>query len=506
MTKLLNSILRLQGWRAYLACYASGALMALAFAPFDFWPVIFISLPVFFLLLDHAIAPRHAALRSLAFGYGYFMAGTWWIANAMLVDVAKFGWMIPFSVLGLSGALAVYFLLFGIAVHRLHSSHRWVNLLRFAILWVVIEYARSVGPFGFPWNLAGYITLSALPAAQFASVIGTFGLSFMVILAGVLPISALLATSRKTSIASFLLPLLIVGGLYGYGIGRIPPTTTMTATTLRIVQPNIAQAMKSTPEGRAQSVKILGALSSTPNQTPVDVTVWPESAYPFALNSGRAPLIYPPSGLLITGALRTEGADADFRIYNSIAAIDAGGLVQASYDKAQLVPFGEFVPLRSVLPLEKITPGSLDFSRGNGPQTFTLSGVPAFSPLVCYEVVFPWLAADPRHRPAWLVNATNDGWYGDSPGPYQHFAMARMRAIEEGLPLVRAANSGISAVIDPYGRVTALLPLDVRGALNAILPAALAPSFYSRNGEPLTVLMLVLLFLFSFIPQMRRKK
>ena len=520
MNYIIKSFNNLQGWRAYLACYLSGALMALAFSPFQFWPVIFISLPVFFLLLTQAKTTRRAGLRSFAFGYGYFMAGTWWIANAMLVDIAKFGWMIPFSVLGLSGALALYFLLFGLAMHQLRTVRLWANIVRFSVLWVAMEYGRSLGLFGFPWNLAGYITLTSLPVAQLGSVIGTFGLSLLIILTGLLPLFLFYSPPSNVKPENrswysyvkpvglgLFLPLVLMATAYAYGTARLHMPVQMTSTSLRIVQPNIPQAIKGSRAGQAEAVRILGELSSNHGiDAAPDVTVWPETAYPFAINSGRAELIYPPSGVLITGALRTESEGKDFQIFNSIVAIDAAGTVQASYDKAQLVPFGEFVPLRSVLPLEKITPGNLDFTRGHGPETFTVSGAPAFSPLVCYEIVFPWLSANVAHRPAWLVNATNDGWYGDSPGPYQHFAMARMRAIEQGLPLVRAANSGISAVIDPYGRVIALLPLDVRGALNTTLPAPLTPSFYSKNGEALTVLLLVFLFLFTLIPFRLRKK
>ena len=193
------------------------------------------------------------------------------------------------------------------------------------------------------------------------------------------------------------------------------------------------------------------------------------------------------------------------RIYNSLVAMDRSGIIRVRYDKHQLVPFGEFVPLRTVLPLEKITPGDLDFTRGPGPQTLTIDGAPPFSPLVCYEAIFPWLAADPVHRPDWLVNVTNDGWYGDSAGPYQHFAMARMRAIEQGLPLVRAANNGISALVDPYGRIVAMLPLDVRSLLDGTLPKPLLPTYYACFGEWLTIFILILLWLASFFGISRHK-
>jgi apolipoprotein N-acyltransferase len=162
----------------------------------------------------------------------------------------------------------------------------------------------------------------------------------------------------------------------------------------------------------------------------------------------------------------------------------------STYDKHQLVPFGEFVPLRNVLPLDKITPGNIDFSRGEGPRTITQAGAPPFSPLICYEIIFPWYAVDKEKRPEWIFNATNDGWYGDTPGPHQHLDAARMRAVEQGLPVVRAANTGISAVIDPYGRVVKKLNLNVRGIIDQTLPAPLTPTIYAKFGESLTLIIL----------------
>ena len=211
----------------------------------------------------------------------------------------------------------------------------------------------------------------------------------------------------------------------------------------------------------------------------------------------------PHHGLLITGAVRGEMAESRPRIYNSVLAMNNQGHVLMAYDKHQLVPFGEFVPLRSLLPLDKITPGALDFSRGEGPRTVALDGIPPFSPLVCYEIVFPWLATA-SERPEWLINVTNDGWYGVTPGPYQHFEMSRVRAIEQGLPLVRAANSGVSALFDPLGRVVQSLPLHSSGLMEAKLPEAIAPTLYSYYGEWPTIFLLMFLWGVS-VPYRRQK-
>ncbi|MES2983668.1 MAG: apolipoprotein N-acyltransferase [Pseudomonadota bacterium] len=502
----ISTILREQiRWRAWLVSYAAGALLALGLAPFHLWPVIFISLPVCFLMLDAAGTTRRAALRAFFFGYGFFTAATWWISNAMLVDIAKFGWMIPFSILGLSAALALWVALFGALFHRLKTGRLSHDMLRFALLWVAVEYLRSIGMFGFPWGLLGYVALASLPVMQTAALIGTFGLSLLAALLGLLPLVFLRAMPKKQRVCWCVAAVLLLVASYGYGTLRLPPHTALSDTTLRIVQPNIPQTLKGTREGQAESINTLRALTRQAGTTAPQVTIWPETAYPFTVRGDQGPLLMPNSGLLLTGAVRAATTADGFAVWNSLLAMDPMGTIQASYDKHQLVPFGEFVPLRSVLPLDKITPGNVDFSRGEGVRTLTLGGMPSFSPLVCYEVIFPWMAADNAARPEWLVNVTNDGWYGNSPGPYQHFDMARMRAVEQGLPLVRAANSGISAVIDPHGRVTAALPLSTRGLLDAPLPRPLPPTPYAQWGETLIVAALVLSWFGSLLLFRRAK-
>lgn len=487
---------RAKPWQLLLACFATGAVTALVFAPFYAWPLLFLCLPIFFLLLDNAPTARQAILRSFLFGYGYCMAGTWWIANALAVDMAKFGWLIPISVLGLSAAMAVYVAVFGILYHRLKTANLLANLLRFVVLWVGIEYLRSIGMFGFPWNLIGYAAMASIHVAQLGACIGVFGLSIGVMIAALLPVLVLDRERPRLRIFGVAAPVILVVAAYAAGQARLPEAAPLTRTTIRIVQPNIPQDVKGSSEWLSQSVAVLNELRYGANGALLpraDVTVWPETAYPLPIRGNRIQDLL-PDGLLITGALRVEGMDRTLRLYNSMVAIRADGLLLASYDKHQLVPFGEFVPLRSVLPLEKITPGGIDFTRGAGAETILLpEDLPGFSPLVCYEAIFPWMAADPARRPAWLVNVTNDGWYRDTPGPYQHLAAAQMRSIEQGLPLVRAANTGISAMIDPYGRITSTLAYGTRGVIDGQLPKALPATIYATYGEWGAILLLALL-------------
>jgi apolipoprotein N-acyltransferase len=258
---------------------------------------------------------------------------------------------------------------------------------------------------------------------------------------------------------------------------------------LRLVQPSIPQTLKNDSTAELQNFRRLLALSASAGADKVTDIIWPEAAAPpllerFADKWLAMAAVVPQGGLLITGTERVEPLSGRVQdVWNSLVALDDSGTIVATYDKAHLVPFGEYVPLRGVLPMDKITPGTLDFSSGRGPQTLTLPGLPPVSPLICYEAIFPSAVIDPTQRPAWLVNVTNDAWYGVTSGPFQHLAIARVRAVEEGLPLVRAANNGVSAVIDPYGRVLARLDLDTVGISDAPLPQALPPTPFERGRD-----------------------
>jgi apolipoprotein N-acyltransferase len=476
--------------------------MALGFAPFNLWPVIFISLPIFYILLSASERLGQALWRGFYFGYGYFMAGTWWIANSLLVDADKFAWMLPFSILGLSAAMAAWFVVFGFLVYR---CRRFMSPPLFAALWVVVEYLRTFGMFGFPWNLLGYMGLSSLSFAQIASLIGTYGLSFLLLLVALTPLYWLQSVSKLQRYAMTVLAVMLLALCYGYGAQRLKVPSGFTETVLRVVQPNIPQEVKGTHAGRDIAIDVLGRLTNQRSGTRVpDVTIWPETAYPFTVRVGEEQSV-PKVNLLITGAIRAEGFRPVYKIWNSIVVMGVEGDVITTYDKHQLVPFGEFVPLRTILPLDKITPGDVDFSRGHGVRTIQVEGLPSFSPVICYEAIFPWMAVDSNTRPQWLLNVTNDGWFGVSAGPYQHLAMARMRAIEQGLPLVRAANSGVSVVTDSYGRVLSSLGLNQRGAIDIRLPIALPATAYAKHREVPMLALLLLIFVLTFLQQLRTK-
>jgi apolipoprotein N-acyltransferase len=285
------------------------------------------------------------------------------------------------------------------------------------------------------------------------------------------------------------------------------------AVHLRLVQANIAQEDKWQPEGRGRAFERHLALSMA-DARPVSHIIWPESAASYPLDQdevarGMVAKVVPPGGLLLTGGERFDLSAKPPRAWNTLFVIDHAGAVVAHYDKRDLVPFGEFLPLRDVLSrvgLAKLTHGSIDFQAGPGRQTITLPGLPPVSPLICYEAIFPGSVVDPDVRPDWLLNITNDAWFGRSSGPYQHLAMARLRAIEEGLPLVRSANSGISAVVDPWGRVQARLGLGETGVLDATLPQPTPQAtIFARAGVVIVLVPAGALALCALILETRRR-
>lgn len=496
--RIVYALRLLEEWQAMLVCFLAGAATALAFAPTGWWPVLLLTLPIYYFLTDSAPARRHALGRGFFFGYGFFMAGTYWIANALAVDMEKFGWLIPISIGGLSAVMALWFALFGWLTWWRRTGDPLADLLRFIVLWVVVEYLRSLGMFGFPWNLLGYVALESERVAQLAALTGVYGLSLLVLVLALLPVVWMKPgiSERARSIYSAVVLIGLIA-TYGYGMARMPDEAALSDTRIRLVQPNIPQSMKWQPEGRVESLRIHARLSHLQTAAPTpNIIAWSETAMPFTLYPNgpwpsRLADAVPSGATLITGAVRADDTGSAIKLWNSIVIMQDGKWRQ-SYDKHQLVPFGEFMPLREVLPLDKITPGSIDFSRGTGARTVQIETVPPFSPLVCYEVIFPNMAVDETERPEWIFNATNDAWYGESPGPYQHFAMSRMRAIEQGLPVARAANTGISGIIDPYGRVLHWLPLNERGTLDQTLPKPLAPTFYAQHRETLVLIILFL--------------
>jgi apolipoprotein N-acyltransferase len=508
----------LTGWRRYLYAVLMGAVAAAALPPVDLTPLLLVSFTALIWLSDAGTRRGDAFLLGWSFGFGFFLAGLYWIGAALLVDIDSFWWLMPFAVLGIPAGLAIFT---GAALLAANEAKRALRLrgtariLAVAAAWCVAEWLRGHILTGFPWNLVGYAWSGAFPGSdpmlQVTSIVGIYGLSLITVTAAMLP-ARLGDTDRGRPWAVLAAVLLIALPMAG-GAARLLTSSKdpLPGITIRLVQPSIPEELKNDAQARVDNLRRLVALSSEPSQVPIAAVVWPEAAAPPFLERDEdlrrtLALAMPSGALLMAGGVRTDLAPAKpTHIWNSLLVIGPAGDVVASYDKAHLVPFGEYVPLRNVLPLRKITPGMMDFTAGPGPRTLSLPDLPSVGPLVCYEVIFPAAIADPKQRPGWLLNITNDAWYGITSGPFQHFAIARVRAVEEGLPLLRDANNGITGAIDPYGRVLSRLNLDAIGALDVPLPAALPPTIYSRIGDTNFLLLLVIELIVSMALGYRRQ-
>lgn len=495
--------------RAGLA-WLAGSLMALTMAPTSWWVLLFPCLSLFYMTLTGARTWRDAAFIGWAFGFGFFLFGLFWISNALLVPGNPFKWVWPLAIAGLPIALAFFTAASSWIVWRFADLKKWDGFVFFCAIIIAGEYARGHILTGFPWNLYAYAWAGTLPMAQMAALVGPYGLSLITLIWAALPGFLIIARFKKTTTAATLIAIVIsMMALYGWGAARLhthPTQFADTAPAIRLIQPNIPQADKWDPEKTSLNLqKLIDGLTANPPVTdrPV-IAVWPETAISTRLLSipdvrmaitsslqlmGRDPLLF--SGMLIREGNETPSYG------NSLVAFEHDLQPLARFDKAHLVPFGEYIPLQSILPITPFVQFS-GFTPGPGPQTLTLPGlesvVPPFSPLVCYEIIFPGAVTDDDERPAWIVNVTNDGWYGNSPGPYQHLAQTMFRAIEEGLPVVRSANNGISAIIDPYGRILTRIPYDKPGSVDVILPATTpkAPFYVVWRNAPVVILLVLI--------------
>jgi len=525
--RIAHSIMLAWGWRRALAAFAAGALTTLALPPFGLWPVPLLTFPVLVWLIDGSAAGRLGGVPAAAaagwwFGFGYFLAGLYWVGHAFLVDAKTFGWLLPFAVISLPAGLAL-FTGFGAALARVMWARGAMRVIALATALTIAEWLRGHLLTGFPWNTFGYALASQLALAQITAWIGIWGLTLLAVAVYATP--AVIADDPVDTRRRWLAPALaavLLAGLAGYGFWRLErtPTAFVDGVRLRIMQPNLPQDERFNYKQKQAVMARYIALSdrsSEPNAAGLgDIThlIWPESAFPFFLTREADALaqiadLLPEGTVLITGAVRapeTVPAAGITRAYNSIYVIDHDGSILSIYDKVHLVPFGEYLPLQDTLErfgLTQLVQVKGGFIPGDRRRALAVPRAPRFLPLVCYEVVFPGRAVPRGERPGWMLNLTNDGWFGRSPGPYQHLQQARVRAIEEGLPLVRAANTGVSAVIDPLGRVIRSLPLGAEGILDAPLPRPLRPTAYARWGDGPAGLMVAAAFILAL--QWRRR-
>ncbi len=514
LTRLAYAVVLASGWRRVTIAFIAGAASALALAPINAWPILFLTFPVLIWLVDGSAAARWsgtmaAALVGWCFGFGYFLAGLYWIGYAFLVDAKTFGWLLPVAVAGLPAYLALYTAL-GVAAARLMWVRGPVRVLALAAMLTAAEWLRGHLLSGFPWNTFGYALTQPLALAQSVSLFGIWSLTFLCIAICASPavLSDDVADTPHPRRAP-LIGILILVALASYGVARLwqQPTEYVSGVKLRIMQPDLQQDQKFNYAAKAQIMERYLRLSDRatgPQSNGVrdaTILIWPESAFPFFLTREPEALaqiaaLLKPSTELITGAVRAapNASASNPRAYNSVYVIDPDGSIRGIYDKVHLVPFGEYLPFQRVLErlgLRQLTRQLGGFLSGDRRRAMEVPGAPKMLPLICYEAIFPGAAVPRSERPDWLVNVTNDGWFGISSGPYQHFQQARVLAIAEGLPLVRAANTGISAVVDPVGRIVHALPLGVEGVLDSSLPRAIAPTPYVRFGDGTLILFMV---------------
>jgi len=497
----MDALHRAAGWPRRLIALGAGAAAAFGQAPFYALPLAALGYSVLVVLIDASGAKprpiRWAAAAGWWFGFGYFLIGVHWFALSFFVQAEEFGWMAPFAVVGLTGFLGLFHGA-AAALARLLWSDGWRRVCVFAAAVALTESLRGHILTGLPWNLPGQAFAGLAATSQLAAYVGVYGLSVLALIIFAAPALFVRTDAR----AGGSIALGATCGLAGYFalavIGAIrldarPPAETPDIA-VRIVQPNIPQREKINPALWGRNVRRAIDLSDGPAPTGRRLFIlWPENAAALIDESPAALRVLgeelPESAVLLTGAVRrTVDEEGDADVFNSflvIAPTDEGRRPVAAYDKHHLVPFGEYLPFRGLLRalgLAQLAPYEEGFTAGPGPRTITAGGV-SFSPLICYEAIFPGEMHPPGRRPDFLAAVTNDAWFGDTSGPRQHLDQARLRSIERGLPMVRAAKTGISAVIDAEGRYVARLPLYRTGVLDAPLPAARPPTVYAIVGD-----------------------
>ncbi len=534
------------GWSRLIIAFLLGALMSLGFAPFHFFPVFLIGFSGLLLLLRGVSRGRGALALGWWFGWGHFIAGLYWIASAFLVEPEKFAWMVPFPLLGLPALLAIFPAVAVWLTWRL-SSHGAYRLVLLASAWTLMEVARGLAFTGFPWNLVGYGFGFLDAAMQPAAWVGVVGLGFLMVLVGGAP-ALWLVNQRYWKVPAgvgLLVVLVIVAGAVRLGaadvagasaetitetktetntvtdtvtdtvIDTVTDTNFNTGTVVRVVQANVAQREKWRPDRIEPNFARHLAMSLPASGEPSpDIVIWPETAATFVINEHQGArqrigdVAAQLDAVVVTGALKVKRTASGTRAYNSAVAINGDAEIVATADKRHLVPFGEYLPLRDILSrigLEKLAQGRGDFSAGEGNGLLALPGLPTAKTLICYEVIFDEQAATVESRPGWLLSLTNDAWFGTLTGPDQHFAMARFRAVEQGLPMVRAAGTGISAIVDGYGQVRAQIALGEAGVISGTLPLPLKQRLYANTGRWPTVALCVVVFLAGFVTRTVRR-
>lgn len=475
-----------------------GALAALGQAPFEL-PLVMVAAMAFAIYLTYpAQTARGAGLSGFAFGFGYFAVTLHWIISPFMVDAARHGWMAPFAVVLMASGGALFWAVAFWAARRM-SPGLWALVPS----WGAVELLRAYVFTGFPWGSPAQAMVSSTPG-QLLAWIGPHGVTLVVIAAatGVVALARFTWSVRLGLLAPLVLVILVP---------PIADPAVLSDHTLRLVQPNAPQHEKWDPDKidifYARQLRLTAAPAQ--GKTP-DAIIWPETAIPWNLNYSGVILEEISQAArgtpVILGAQRSEGG----RYFNALVVLGPRGAVTQIYDKHHLVPFGEYVPLGDFAArfgIYGMAPQhGAGFSAGPGAQLMDLGPLGKALPLICYEAVFAHDVNASPLRPDFIIHATNDAWFGTYAGPQQHLAQARMRAIEQGLPVARAANTGISAMIDPHGRLLHSIKMGQAGFVDAALPLPLAPTLYSRTGDGPVVIALLLMLGIGVLRSLLRQR
>ena len=488
-----------------LLALAAGATSAFAFAPYDLWPLAIIGIAALLALIGKAATPGTAFRFGWLFGTGHFSVGLTWIATAFTFQAkmpAMLGWV---AVVLLAMFLALYIGAAALVTHRLGRTAIG-RIFVLAAAWMLAEWLRGWVLSGFAWNPLGAATLPIGAIGQYASIVGALGLSGLVVLLGG-ALWALVeprATAMQRRLAGLVFAIVGLLAFLGPLKGEAAPAN---APMIFVVQPNIGQDVKY-DEGHLQTYLAMTRRALAGAAAPA-IVLWSESSVfglveeDAGLRARLAEALGPGDLLLFGGVAAIRDAVGNVTaLTNSLFVIDAAGVLHGRYDKAHLVPLGEYVPLRPLMEaigLTRLTPGDIDFQPGPGPATLVLPGMPPVGVQICYEIIFGGAVVDRANRPAWIANISNDAWFGPT-GPPQHLAQARLRAIEEGLPVARATPTGISAIIDARGTVVAQVLQGVADTASAPMPAARAPMPFARWGHLTSLIWgLVLLAIGSWV-------
>lgn len=504
MERIAGRIVLLWGWQRSVVAMLAGALAVLAQAPFDFIAVGFVSFPVLVWLLDGATPESsRGPLRRIRpvfatgwwFGFGYFVAGLWWVGNALLVEADMFAWAIPLAVIVLPAVLALFYGL-AVTLARLFWTDDLGRIFALAAGFGVAEWLRSFLFTGFPWNAIGYAIMPLPLLMQPVAAVGIFSMNALAVLVFAMP--ALLGSRRYVKTGTLLVVLLAAADI-AYGYWRLDQPDQGESVGVRVVQASVDQSGKWDKTRRDEIFRAHLELSGNePGDDAVSdafvpqVIIWPETSVPFLFEERPDALLaigqmLDEEQVLLAGAVRTEGdagAPGGRRFYNSVVVIDHQGEIVAAADKVHLVPFGEYLPFAGLLEslgLRRLVTAPGVFSASASRQLLEIPSGLKFLPLICYEAIFPDEVLASAGEADVIVNVTNDAWYGDTPGPYQHFRQAQVLAVEAGLPLVRAANNGISAVVDARGRIADALALNAVGRVEAEIIPGHVPVLPYRN-------------------------